>query len=100
SSPTVVGVITPVTDFPATNGPSTRTPNHWPNSSASLIARQTRSSGARRTTCFSIRSILMCNLLVAYHASVVRCESQPFGCVLGNRLDRVGVLGERVGGFL
>src|SRR6478672_6855835 len=69
SSSTVVGVITPVTDAPSTNGPSKRTPNHWPNCSASLIALHTRSSGARRTTSFSIRSLLMCNLLVAYHHS-------------------------------
>lgn len=63
SPSTVVGLIAAVTDVPATNGPSKRTPNQRPNSSASLMARHTRSSGARSTTCFSI---FICNLLVAY----------------------------------
>jgi len=43
-----------------------RTPNQRPNSCESLIARHTRPIGARNTTCFSIRSVLICNLLVAY----------------------------------
>jgi hypothetical protein len=55
-----------VIEAPSTKGPSKRTPNQRPNSSASLMARYTRSSGARSTTRFSIRSVSICNLLVAY----------------------------------
>src|SRR4051794_2224022 len=65
--------MTPVTQFPATKGPSKRTPNHRPNSWASLIARQTRWSGACNRTSFSIRSELMCNLLVAQQPNRASC---------------------------
>src|ERR1700704_4201086 len=43
----------------ATNAPSRLIRNHVPNSFASLIARHTRERGARSTTRFSIRSVLI-----------------------------------------
>src|SRR5215471_5152378 len=81
SGSTLVPVILPLTGAPATNGPSNVTPNHVPNSCESDIARQTRLSGARRTTFFSMVSAVVvmqppgcilaepktiCNLLVAF----------------------------------
>src|ERR1700704_3692929 len=43
----------------ATNAPSRLMRNQVPNSFASLIARHTRERGARSTTRFSIRSVLI-----------------------------------------
>src|SRR6267378_6791197 len=47
------------TVLPATNAPSRLMRNQVPNSFASLIARHTRERGARSTTRFSIRSVLI-----------------------------------------
>src|SRR5258706_16471151 len=49
----------PRTVLPAANGPSSVMRNQVPNSFASLIARHTRERGARSTTRFSIRSVLI-----------------------------------------
>src|SRR6266571_3201661 len=49
----------PRTVLPAANAPSRVIRNHVPNSFASLIARHTRERGARSTTRFSIRSVLI-----------------------------------------
>src|SRR5687767_3647441 len=67
-------VIRPRTVAPSANSPSSVTPNHAPNWCASLMARHTRARGARSTTCFSIRSVLLRlvvigNLLVADHTA-------------------------------
>src|SRR5262249_25472781 len=65
-SSTVVGTILPVSRRPSTKGPSNATPNQLPNLAESLIACHTRSRGARSRMFFSIRSVFMRNLLVAY----------------------------------
>ena len=60
-------VILPFNRAPGVKGPAMITPNHWPNSFQSVRARQTRARGARKTTFFSMRSVLLwaiCNLLV------------------------------------
>src|SRR5258705_11209703 len=49
----------PRTVLPAAKGPSSVMRNQVPNSFASLIARHTRAGGARSTTRFSIRSVLI-----------------------------------------
>src|SRR6185436_17439737 len=49
----------PRTVVPAANGPSSVRRNQVPNSLASAIARHTRERGARSTTRFSIRSVLI-----------------------------------------
>src|SRR5260370_16736215 len=77
----MVGAIAAVTELPATKGPSKRAPNQRPNCSESLIARHTRSSGARSSTRFSIRSVLICNLLVAFQHITGRPNTQPFDCL-------------------
>ena len=59
-------VIWPRETCPGTNGPSSRTRNHVPNSRWSVSARQTRDTGALSSMVFSMRSV-MCNLLVAYY---------------------------------
>jgi hypothetical protein len=52
--------------LPAVKDPWSFTPNQRPNSSASVIARHTRETGARSVTRFSILFCdSMCNLLVA-----------------------------------
>src|ERR1044072_3976036 len=57
----------PVTRSPAANGPSSAARNQVPNSWESVMARQTRERGARRTIFFSMRSVLdIGNLRVAY----------------------------------
>src|SRR6266404_7960869 len=63
---TVVGTITAVKVAPGEKGELKRIPNQLPNSVESERARQTRFSGARRRIVFSIRSVDVCNLLVAY----------------------------------
>src|SRR5216684_3537672 len=64
---TVVGTITAVMVAPGANGALKRMPNQLPNSVESERARQTRFSGARRRIVFSMRSVDICNLLVAYY---------------------------------
>src|SRR5262249_49849590 len=68
----------PRTHAPGAKAPSSFTPNQLPNSEALLIARHTRDRGARRTTFFSMRSVVMGNLLVAYYQGFLK--RQPFGC--------------------
>src|SRR5258708_28885531 len=63
---TVVGTITAVMVAPGANGALKRMPNQLPNSVEAERARQTRFSGARRRIVFSMRSVDICNLLVAY----------------------------------
>src|SRR5689334_828010 len=75
SSSTVVPTIAPRTVDPSTNGPSNRAPNHWPNAVESVIALHTRSIGARSRTDFSIRSVLICNLPVAFNQWGRRCAT-------------------------
>src|SRR5436309_2318965 len=77
-----VGTMTPDAGAPGLNGPSNFTPNHWPNSCASVSAFHTRARGARSSTFFSIRSATstgICNLLVAILAQEDP-EMQPIGC--------------------
>src|SRR5438034_689317 len=77
-----VGTMTPDAGAPGLNGPSNFTPNHWPNSCASLSAFHTRARGARSSTFFSIRSATstgICNLLVAI-LTQEDPEMQPIGC--------------------
>jgi len=57
--------ITPRMLAPGVNGPSNFMPNQVPNSVESDSARQTRFRGARRRIFFSMRSVFICNLLVA-----------------------------------
>src|SRR4029453_4034281 len=52
-----VGTMTPRKRAPATKGPSNLTPNHSPNSFASVRAFQTRAREAISSTRFSIRSV-------------------------------------------
>src|SRR5579864_679085 len=51
-----------------TNGPSNLTPNQLPNSAESVRARQTRFRGACKSIFFSMRSVLICNLRIAYYS--------------------------------
>src|SRR5690349_1490921 len=71
----------PVSVLAGANSPTSFTPNQAPNSFVSAIARQTRDTGALMTTSFSILSVLMCNLLVAYYQ--VTENAQPFSCTFG-----------------
>jgi hypothetical protein len=48
------------------NSPSSFTPNQAPNSRAVVSAVQTRERGARSSICFSILSVMIGNLQVAY----------------------------------
>src|SRR5690349_8533593 len=75
-------VIRPRTVRPTSNGPSSFTPNHVPNSRESVRARQTRALGARSRMSFRIESgAVMCNLLVACDDIVAGGKAQPGGCV-------------------
>jgi hypothetical protein len=57
----------PFIRLPGAKSPSSVNPNQRPNSRASAIARQTRDTGARRITRFSILSVdVMRNLQVAH----------------------------------
>ena len=66
SALTPVGTMMARMCAPGVNGPSNLMPNQYPNSFESASARQTRGSGARKKTFFSIRSVFM----------------QPPGCML------------------
>src|SRR5260370_35943360 len=65
--------------LPATNGSSNSTPNQLPNCFESLIARHTRSCGARSRTLFSIRSVLelIRNLQVAFRITARESKRNP-----------------------
>src|SRR5216684_4725859 len=68
-------VIWPWTRPPGAKTPSSFMPNQAPNSSALARARQTRERGARRTISFSIRSVVLCNLMVAsYRGRPTKCN--------------------------
>src|SRR5207247_2964017 len=89
----------PRTVLPSANAPSRVIRNHVPNSFASLIARHTRERGARSTTRFSIRSVLIVVLQPVHDAvvflsaerreieQVVRVEQMVEAALVG----RVGV---------
>src|SRR5690606_22254075 len=77
SGSTLVGTIAPPTRAPATKGPSRRIPNQLPNSVESLIACQTRSSGAWRRALFSMRSVFDVMGRLRKQATVGLHESQP-----------------------
>src|SRR2546427_2060426 len=62
-------VIWPWTRPPGAKAPSSFMPNQAPNSSALASARQTRDWGARRTISFSMRSVELCNFMVASYCS-------------------------------
>src|SRR5882762_278881 len=97
--------ILPRIGLPGVNAPSSLTRNHVPNSCAFERARHTRLRGARSTTRFSIRSVVMvslgvgvwtamallrcviCNCCVAYHSNG-SANVQPLCCAL---LPQVGV---------
>src|SRR5262249_46458310 len=72
----------PVRCAPAAKGPSSSTPNQVPNSLATLMARHTRESGARRTIFFSMRSVVLVIVQPPGCAtdSATTKEAQPFGC--------------------
>ena len=75
SASALVGTMTPRNAAPASNGPSSLTPNQFPNSSAFVSAFHTRARGAFNMIRFSIRSLVatdMCNLLVAHHTRCFR----------------------------
>src|SRR5216683_4189846 len=61
-------VIRPWTRPPGAKAPSSFMPNQAPNSSALASARQTRDWGARRTISFSMRSVALCNFMVASYS--------------------------------
>src|SRR5262249_56663884 len=71
---------------PGAKDPSNFMPNQLPNSVESASARQTRFSGARRRIFFSIRSVSICNLLVAY-ISTAHGDMQPKSCALFDKLS-------------
>src|SRR5436190_24205384 len=54
--------MTPRIGAPGENGRSNSTPNHLPNSWASVMARQTRARGARSRIFFSTRSVLVTDI--------------------------------------
>src|SRR5437870_361403 len=85
-------VILPRMVAPSAKAPSSFTPNHAPNSRASVSARQTRDRGARNRMDFSIRSVLVTvgNLLVAVIQRLA-AQRNP-----GVALVRLRVLTERV----
>src|SRR5437763_9881854 len=56
---------------PGTNGPSSFTRNHSPNSRWSVNARQTRDTGAFNSICFSMLSFMRNLLVAAYLACSV-----------------------------
>src|SRR5438132_13302401 len=58
-------VICPWTRPPGAKVLSSFMPNQEPNSSALASARHTRERGARRTISFSMRSVVLCNFMVA-----------------------------------
>src|SRR5260370_41916503 len=93
SALTFVVTITPRIAAPGLNGPSNFTPNQVPNSVESDSARQTRLSGACRRIFFSMRSVFISNLLVAYyqiprqHATIGLRENWPrTACIVSHRL--------------
>src|SRR2546430_15940399 len=53
------------TSPPGAKVPSSFMPNQEPNSSALASARHTRERGARRTISSSMRSVVLCNFMVA-----------------------------------
>src|ERR1700687_130042 len=57
---------------PGAKVPSSFMPNQAPNSSALARARHTRERGARRTICFSMRSVVLCNFMVASYGGYHR----------------------------
>src|SRR6185437_700404 len=70
----------PVETWPGTNGPSSLTRNHSPNSRWSVSARQTRETGAFSSIRFSMRS-LMRNLLVADTYGAIERNAQLICCI-------------------
>src|SRR5271168_4133126 len=102
SASTVVPTIIARTTAPALNGPSTLIPNQLPNSSESVNARQTLFRGARSKIFFSIQSVFIRNLQVAYyHPQKTTCNQKvalvrsSFSWVWGKRVPHAPVL--RVG---
>src|SRR5262245_47074131 len=96
SASTVVGVMTPRNFAPAAKGPSSFIPNQLPNSFESVSALQTLLLGALSKTFFSMRSVCMCNLLVASYLD--RCarkcnykvaRATPFRCRANRALARL-----------
>ena len=83
--------------LPVTKGPSNATPNQLPNWVASLTAPHTRSSGARRTTLFWMRSVSvdMSNLPVAHHVMPVETKCNPWVAQLGQNLTPTWACSER-----
>src|SRR6185437_13839483 len=63
----------PRTALPAANAPSSFTRNQVPNSVAFVRARHTRVRGARSTTRFSIRSVLLVSLGVSVLTAMGGC---------------------------
>src|SRR5260370_23014111 len=85
SALTFVVTITPRILAPGENGPSNFTPNQVPNSVESDSARQTRLSGACRRIFFSMRSVFISNLLVAYYQG--QGQNATFGLRVLGGLD-------------
>jgi hypothetical protein len=74
-------VIRPRAVWPGVNGPSILTPNHLPNSAASVSAFQTRARGAFNVTRFSIRSVLdICATSWLHVIPQLPVDMQPYGC--------------------